>query len=107
MPEETAAIQPGLDLFAAAWLERWQSFGGVVFVDLVTGKPSTMMPKPGVGGRPDIEGEGYAREWKDGYETGRWRELDDLLRLVPGGTEALAAHVMRYPNRFSESHVST
>lgn len=97
----SAAIEantaPGLDLFIAAWLERWHSFHGTVFLDLATGKISTGFPMPGCGGRPKIEGEGHARDWKDGFEHGRIRELDDLLRLVPGAKEALAEHIKRYP----------
>ena len=91
-------IAPGLDLFAAAWLERWQSFGGNVFVDRESGKASLCMPMPGVGGHAEIQGEGWQRDWNDGYDTGRWRELEELLRLVPGGMKAVAAHVTRFPN---------
>ncbi|MGZ3249406.1 MAG: hypothetical protein ACXWIW_06730 [Croceibacterium sp.] len=88
----------GLDLFAAAWLERWQSFGGTVFVDRDSGAASLIMPEPGIGGRPELEGEGRLRDWNDGYGTGRWRELEDLLLLVPGGRAAVAVHVVRYPS---------
>ena len=93
-----AAIAPGLDLFIAAWLERWRSFHGNVDLDLDTGKVSTGFPMPGCGGRPDIEGDEHSRTWKDGYEHGRIRELDDLLRLVPGARQALAEHIRRYPD---------
>lgn len=89
---------PGLDLFVAAWLERWQSFGGTVFLDLETGKTSSCFPMPGEGGRPKIEGEGYQRDWTDGFEHGRIRELHELMQLVPGATDALADHIKRYPN---------
>jgi hypothetical protein len=96
---------PGLDLFVAAWLERWRSFGGTVFLDLATGKVSTCFPMPGYGGRADIEGEGHARDWKDGYEHGRIRELDDLLRLVPGAKQALAEHIKRFPEAYGCDHL--
>ena len=102
-----ADIAPGLDLFAAAWLERWQSFGGHVYVDADTGRPSLMMPMPGIGGHPEIQGEGWQRDWNDGFDTGRWRELHDLLQLVPGGPEAVAAHVATFPNRITQRGVST
>lgn len=91
---ETAA---GLDLFAAAWLERWRALHGSVMVDLETGTVQLCMPMPGHGGRPRIEGEGRQREGTEGCETGRRRELSDLLDLVPGGHDALAAHVLAFP----------
>lgn len=94
----TPASADGLDLFAAAWIERWQSFGGSVSLELQTEKLALMMPMPGFDGRPEIEGEGSTRTWNDGYETGRWRELHDLLKLVPGGRDAVAAHVRQYPS---------
>lgn len=96
MDAETVTA-PGLDLFVAAWLERWHSFHGTVFLELATGKISTGFPMPGEGGRPHIEGEGYKRHWTDGFEHGRIRELDDLLRLVPGARKALAEHIKQFP----------
>lgn len=97
---------PGLDLFVAAWLERWRAFHGTVFLDLGTGKISAGFPMPGCGGRPDIEGEGRARDWQDGYEHGRIRELLDLLQLIPGAKEALADHVRRYPEAMGGDFLS-
>lgn len=94
---------PGLDLFAAAWLERWIAHGGGMIVN------------------PDGTGHMYARVDADdapGYQEppaewpaeqrderrridnwmfiGRTRELMDLLELVPGGREAVKAHVRAY-----------
>jgi hypothetical protein len=81
-------------------MERWKSFGGYVFVDNETGAVSTGMPMPGHGGHAKIEGEGgsYQHTWLDGFDAGRWRELYDLLELIPGGFDALGAHVLEYPD---------
>jgi len=37
-------------------------------------------------------------EWQDGERHGAIRELIRLIRLVPGGEAALAAHVARFPS---------
>ena len=70
--------------------------GGSVIVR--DGRPSLCMPEPGIGSRPEIEGEGWRRDWNEGFETGRRRELVELLRLMPGGKKALAEHIARYPS---------
>lgn len=98
-------MSAGLDLFAAAWLERWQSFGGVVLVDKQTGSMNLQMPMPGFGGHREIEGEGFQRQWLDGFDTGRWRELEALIRLVPGGSEAVKEHVLTFPSFVSDRSV--
>ena len=100
-----AAAAPGLDLFAAAWLERWLKLGG------------SMIAKPDGGGYSyclanveDVPGyvppseelppeqREWRRTWDDGMFIGRTRELLDLLELVPGGREAVKAHVRQYPS---------
>jgi hypothetical protein len=70
-----AAATMGLDLFAAAWLERWNSYGGTI---TVTAEGRAMAGSP--------------CEHLDGT-----RELLDLLAIVPGGKAAVTAHVRRYP----------
>jgi hypothetical protein len=82
------AAATGLDLFAAAWLERWNSYGGTVTV-LENGSAMTGSFLP--------EQTGPHADWERGRHVGATRELLDLLDLVPGGKQAVAAHVKAFP----------
>ena len=86
----------GLDLFAAAWLERVHSFGGWVMAT-EDGKNLHSI------GWPE---DGAPSQFEDGLKVGAQRELMALARLVPGGREAIAAHVARFPNGFGHGLVS-
>ena len=85
-----------LDLFAAAWLERLNSHGGTVTATS-DGRAmvGTMIPEMS-----------STTQWEDGAHHGTCRELIELARLIPGGREAIAAHVARFPNWIGEGEVS-
>ncbi len=97
---DSAAV--GLDLFAAAWLDQWTSAGGFVTID-GDGKgwfghgvdaPDLFKPDPTLP-------EAIARDrhaWNDGHFHGRMRALEELMRHVPGGRDAVKAHVARFPS---------
>jgi len=91
-PTKTA---PGLDLFAATWLDRWQSIGGTVLVDGETHAVSLLVSLQD--DHRDFDGDAWHRQWRNGYDTGRWHELQEMLELVPGGMKAVAAHVLKFP----------
>jgi hypothetical protein len=95
-----AGASPGLDLFAGAWIERFTALGGDLYA-YSDGRMSTFMPESGVGRRPE-EGE-YLSAQTDG----RFRELSDLLRFVPGGRDAVVAHLRQWPVSVHEDGVST
>lgn len=93
---------PGLDLFAAAWLERWLAHGGTMIVNPDgTGQSGLPADDPNAKEPPDGLSDSsreYHRTFSDGIYIGRTRELLDLLELVPGGREAVKAHVRAYPS---------
>lgn len=95
------AATPGLDLFAAAWLERWLKHGGCFTVN--PDGTGTMFARVSASDAPDFEPlPDWADDWhrglSEGMFTGRTRELMDLLELVPGGREAVKAHVRAFPS---------
>lgn len=101
-PPHTA---PGLDLFAAAWVERWTAHGGTMIVNPDgTGNVFCRVNASDVDGyqEPPVEWAEADRQrrmtWDDGMFTGRTRELLELLDLVPGGRAAVKAHVREYPS---------
>ncbi|MFD1610857.1 hypothetical protein ACFSCW_03470 [Sphingomonas tabacisoli] len=94
------AASVGLDLFAAAWIERFTGLGGDLYA-YSDGRILTYFPEPGVGRRPE-ECE-YLRAKTDG----RFRELTDLLRAVPGGRDAVLAHLREWPFSVHSDGVST
>jgi hypothetical protein len=96
-PESAKA---GLDLFAAAWLERFTELGGDVYA-YEDGRMLSYFPEPGVGRRP--EQCDYERAKHDG----RLRELCDLLHIMPGGREAVLSHLRQWPIAVHCDGVST
>ena len=96
---------PGLDMFAAAWLERFTSHGGSVTVE-ASGEGHMFLPVDPDGApnyRPPpadwTERQKQARREIDRWMfTGRTRELIELLDLVPGGRAAVKAHVRSFPS---------
>ena len=95
------AAAPGLDLFAAAWLERWLHHGGSLTVNPDgTGHMFARVSSsdsPNHEPLPDNASDSY-RDFVEGQFNGRTRELMDLLELVPGGREAVKAHVRAFPS---------
>ena len=49
-------------------------------------------PEPGVGRRPE-----QPDDWLRGHTDGSMREIHTLIRLVPGGREAVRDYVRAYP----------
>lgn len=90
----------GLDLFAAAWLERWHSYGGTVQFDLDSGKAATFLPEPSLCGATGDPA------WSRAFRDGATAELRDLLDMVPGGWDALKQHVLDFPEHFGRGLVS-
>lgn len=95
------AATPGLDLFAAAWLERWLHHGGSFTVN--PDGTGCMFARVNSSDSPNQEpmpetASDWARAMAEGMFTGRTRELMDLLELVPGGREAVKAHVRAFPS---------
>lgn len=78
-----AAAAHGLELFAAAWSERYFALGG----DLIAYDDGRMLSF-----RPEA---GYGRRTKektlfgDNLVDGAFRELETLLEAVPGGRDAV------------------
>lgn len=104
-PYALADARAGLDLFAAAWTERWLAHGGNMIVE-ADGSGQTfcranVSDVPGYKPPPAEWPEDRRQErlaWDDAMFTGRTRELLDLLELVPGGRAAVKAHVRTYPS---------
>lgn len=95
----TAAV-PLADL-AAIWVERWLTYGGGLIANSETAGLSISMRMDQWRWR---HGEAYQRHWHDGWMTGRWRELQEIIELVPGLQAAIVEHVARHgidagPNR--------
>lgn len=102
-------LAPGLDMFAAAWLESWTSAGGSVVLDH--------------GGRVWIGFKEYSdspayhktnsdipeaiqqsqRTFRDGRYHGGMQSLLDLLAAVPFGRDALKAHMRAHGLAWSAS----
>jgi hypothetical protein len=97
-------------LFAAAWLERWLVHGGSVMAK-PDGSGSMFIPVssrdvPGYQEPPENwtdEQRDARREVDDWMLCGRTRELMDLLEIVPGGREAVKAHVRAFPSTVYQS----
>jgi hypothetical protein len=100
-----AAAAPGLDLFAAAWLERWLAHGGTMTVNPDgSGNVHCRVNASDVEGyqEPPADWPEEQRQrrmsWDNAMFIGRTRELLDLLDMVPGGRDAVKAHVRSYPS---------
>lgn len=96
-----------LDLFAAAWVERWLANGGSVTV-CANGKSTlcaVVSPSDVPGYEPpsaDLpESVRANRILFDDYTLcGRQRELIALLDSIHGGREAVKDHVRSFPSHF-------
>jgi len=83
----------GLDLFAAALLERFREYHVPVVADN-DGALQVWFPENGCGDRPRA-----ASSLERDYQDGAVRELYRLMNLVPGGQEAVWQHVRRWPSK--------
>lgn len=99
------SAMPGLDLFAAAWLERWLANGGSVHVDaegqLSTQRQIYARDLPGYEPPPAKWADDQRRQRADMDDiclVVRQRELLALLEAVPGGRAAVHAHVRLWPS---------
>lgn len=102
VPTELSA---GLDLFAAAWLQKWSEEGG--FVQLVSeGKALFGFPiyqkSPAFCSVADLPEAVCDRQsdWRDGHYHGRMRSLLDLLETLPEGANAVKAHMRSHGLRY-------
>lgn len=93
------AIAPGLDLFAAAWLEEWTRAGGAVTAR-PDGPGSISYPPEPVGSdypEPDAalpeSVQASARLFASAHYSGRMRAMVAMLDAVPHARQALQAHM--------------
>lgn len=94
-----AALAPGLDLFAAAWLDEWARNGGAV-IARPNGPISISYPvEPGAADYPEPDAalpesvKDSARLFASAHYAGRMRAMVAMLDAVPHAREALADHM--------------
>lgn len=85
------ALTADIDALAAIWVERWLAYGGGLIVDGNCDKLQISMAEQGW--RHSASAPTWKRNWHDGWQVGRWRELSELARLVPGLRSAIVEHV--------------
>ncbi len=86
-----------LERLAAIWVGRWLKYGGGLIVDAGCDNIQISMAldgsrwrrKPVAGDRSKLP----QRLWHDGWTVGRWRELQELGREIPGLREAIIHNV--------------
>lgn len=94
-----AMLAPGLDLFAAAWLQQWTDAGGGVQLEK-NGKAGFWRPEYWLSpefveppeGLPDWMRDEQAH-FRQHLYTGKMLALLDLLETVPCGAAAVKAHM--------------
>lgn len=94
-----SALKPGLDLFAASWLQQWTDAGGGVQIG-ADGKAGFWTPEYWCSPEfvepakdlPDAVRDEQASFRRNSYH-GKMRALLDLLDAVPCGTAAVKAHM--------------
>lgn len=96
---DASAIMPGMDLFAATWLERWTQLGGYVVLG-ADGQDSFGHPmyhdSPAYVASPPDWSEERRRDreqWDDAHYHGRMRELAAVLDAFPAGRAAVKSHM--------------
>jgi hypothetical protein len=82
-----------LDELAAIWVERWLVYGGGLIADSHTARLSVSMRMDDWRWRSHYAAQ---RHWHNGWMTGRWRELSELMELIPGLYDAVVAHVLEH-----------
>ena len=96
MPE---VLAPGLDLFAAAWLEEWTGNGGAVIARPDGPCSISYPPEPMGSDYPEPDAalpesvRASARLFASAHYSGRMRAMVALLDAVPHAREALQAHM--------------
>ena len=98
-------LAPGLDLFAAAWLQKWCEGGGSVQLDdegkALFGFPDYHSSPAFIeiaGDLPEaVNDEKFT--WRSGHYYGRMRALLDLLEVLPEGSNAVKAHMRSHGMR--------
>lgn len=94
---------PGLDLFAAAWLERFTTHGGQIILNPdgsgMFYQITDHYAAPGYEPLPD-DWTPEQKRIRDNMDCwlfrGAQRELEALLDMVPGGRAAVKAHVKAF-----------
>ena len=101
-PPQGASI--GLDLFAAAWVEHWTQKGGSIIFQS-DGRANIGWPEYDFNPMRQTAPEGMSGAHKEEHESilaanydGAMRSLFELMKAVPGGVEAVKAHVAAFPS---------
>ena len=89
-----------LAALAAVWVDRWCKYGGGLIVDRDCNNIQISMRMDWR--RPKTGKEPWERRqslWHDGWQVGRWRELQELCGEVPGLRGAIIDHVALHGGR--------
>lgn len=78
---------------ASVWVRRWTEHGGSIIFDMDSGQAQIGMSEPSISA---MASRNFNGEWRDGFHTGSWRELETLLREVEGLRGAVVDHVCRH-----------
>lgn len=94
-----------LERLAATWVDRWLKYGGGIRIDQHCDTAQISMNVDGGRWRRKPHGkESWQRQqrlWQDGWNVGRWRELQELGREIPGLREAIIHHVALHGQKSS------
>jgi hypothetical protein len=89
------AIAPGLDLFAAAWLQQWVEAGGSVLLaadyTASLGFPDYYSSPAFVKASANLSAEQHV--WRDAHYNGKMRGLLAAIQALPCGYQAIEAHM--------------
>lgn len=96
------AVVPGLDLFAAAWLEEWTRSGGYVIsrpdnegsIGYPMDPPQGEYPTPA--GHLPVDVQDRTRAFSSAHYAGKMRAMLAMLDAVPHGREALRVHMQAH-----------
>ena len=90
----TDAEEAMLARLAGIWVDRWLKHGGGLIVDANCDTIQISMRMDSKPWRRKATGPlPKQRLWHDGWNVGRWRELQELASEVPGLREAIIHHV--------------
>lgn len=90
-----------LDQLAAIWVDRWLKYGGGVIAHAEHGLATISMNLDGSRWRCRRPHR-TQHHWHDGWTVGRWRELQELLELIPGLDDAIAAYVVENGESYAD-----
>lgn len=96
------AVVPGLDLFAAAWLEEWTRAGGYVIsrpggdgsFGYPVQPPKDDYPEPNAALPYDVRES--SRSFSNAHYAGKMRALMAMLDAVPHGRDAVRMHMQSH-----------